>query len=138
IKKKWWSVLVVLYLQNQKNNNGDSIISFTINPSLSNIFSFNPSSLNTLQWFKLKENQNPETILSKGSSSKSSSWGFFQVEIPKVEPKFSALFLGFTKTAEIWNSRACMIGLIGTFIVELVRIEILIPFCLIENGLCLF
>lgn len=40
--------------------------------------------------------------------------------MPKVEPKFSAPFLGFTKTAEIWNSRACMIGLIGTFIVELV------------------
>lgn len=44
----------------------------------------------------------------------------YQVELPKVEPKFSAPFLGFTKTAETWNSRACMIGLIGTFIVELV------------------
>lgn len=42
------------------------------------------------------------------------------VELPKVEPKFEAPFLGFTKTAEIWNSRACMIGLIGTFIVELI------------------
>ncbi|XP_042511423.1 light-harvesting complex-like protein OHP1, chloroplastic [Macadamia integrifolia] len=42
------------------------------------------------------------------------------VELPKVEPKFTAPFLGFTKTAEIWNSRACMIGLIGTFIVELI------------------
>ncbi|KAK9290087.1 hypothetical protein L1049_008251 [Liquidambar formosana] len=42
------------------------------------------------------------------------------VEMPKVEPKFSAPFLGFTRTAEIWNSRACMIGLIGTFIVELI------------------
>lgn len=31
-----------------------------------------------------------------------------------------ASFLGFTRTAEIWNSRACMIGLIGTFIVELI------------------
>lgn len=40
--------------------------------------------------------------------------------MPKVEPKFRAPFLGFTKTAETWNSRACMIGLIGTFIVELV------------------
>lgn len=44
----------------------------------------------------------------------------FQVEVPKVEPKFNPPFLGFTKTAETWNSRACMIGLIGTFIVELV------------------
>lgn len=45
----------------------------------------------------------------------------FQVVVPKVEPKFVAPFLGFTRTAEIWNSRACMIGLIGTFIVELVK-----------------
>lgn len=45
--------------------------------------------------------------------------------MPKVEPKFEAPFLGFTKTAEIWNSRACMIGLIGTFIVELVRFSFL-------------
>ncbi|KAF9595549.1 hypothetical protein IFM89_000637 [Coptis chinensis] len=42
------------------------------------------------------------------------------VENPKVEPKFTPPFLGFTKTAEVWNSRACMIGLIGTFIVELI------------------
>ncbi|XP_019450249.1 PREDICTED: light-harvesting complex-like protein OHP1, chloroplastic [Lupinus angustifolius] len=42
------------------------------------------------------------------------------VEFPKVEPQFKAPFLGFTKTAEVWNSRACMIGLIGTFIVELI------------------
>ncbi|KAL4353428.1 hypothetical protein GQ457_06G006970 [Hibiscus cannabinus] len=42
------------------------------------------------------------------------------VEVPKVEPKFQAPFLGFTRTAEIWNSRACMIGLIGVFIVELI------------------
>ena len=43
-----------------------------------------------------------------------------KVIVPKVEPKFEPAFLGFTFTAEIWNSRACMIGLIGTFIVELV------------------
>ncbi|XP_054784613.1 light-harvesting complex-like protein OHP1, chloroplastic [Prosopis cineraria] len=42
------------------------------------------------------------------------------VEFPKVEPQFRAPFLGFTKTAEIWNSRACMIGIIGVFIVELI------------------
>lgn len=41
--------------------------------------------------------------------------------MPRVQPKLSEPFLGFTKTAEIWNSRACMIGLIGTFIVELVN-----------------
>lgn len=37
-----------------------------------------------------------------------------------MQPKLSEPFLGFTKIAEIWNSRACMIGLIGTFIVEMV------------------
>ncbi|ESQ40131.1 hypothetical protein EUTSA_v10015070mg [Eutrema salsugineum] len=42
------------------------------------------------------------------------------VIVPKVEPKSQPAFLGFTYTAEIWNSRACMIGLIGTFIVELI------------------
>lgn len=41
------------------------------------------------------------------------------VEAPREEPKLPSPFLGFTRTAEIWNSRACMIGLIGTFIVEL-------------------
>ncbi|XP_019187373.1 PREDICTED: light-harvesting complex-like protein OHP1, chloroplastic [Ipomoea nil] len=42
------------------------------------------------------------------------------VELPKEQPKLEPPFLGFTRTAEIWNSRACMIGLIGTFIVELI------------------
>ncbi|PKA63850.1 High-light-induced protein, chloroplastic [Apostasia shenzhenica] len=42
------------------------------------------------------------------------------VEMPKVEPKLPEPFLGFTATAEIWNSRACMIGIVGTFIVELI------------------
>lgn len=51
--------------------------------------------------------------------------------MPKVEPKFIAPFLGFTKTAEIWNSRACMIGLIGTFIVELVSSFFLLNFHLL-------
>lgn len=43
--------------------------------------------------------------------------------MPKVQPKSQPAFLGFTQTAEIWNSRACMIGLIGTFVVELVSFE---------------
>ncbi|XP_020596087.1 light-harvesting complex-like protein OHP1, chloroplastic [Phalaenopsis equestris] len=42
------------------------------------------------------------------------------VEIPKIEPKLTEPFLGFTNTAEIWNSRACMIGIVGTFLVELI------------------
>uniref|UniRef100_A0A453Q5A1 High-light-induced protein, chloroplastic n=1 Tax=Aegilops tauschii subsp. strangulata TaxID=200361 RepID=A0A453Q5A1_AEGTS len=41
------------------------------------------------------------------------------VQVPRAQPKLSEPFLGFTKTAEVWNSRACMMGLIGTFIVEL-------------------
>nr|XP_048326398.1 light-harvesting complex-like protein OHP1, chloroplastic isoform X2 [Ziziphus jujuba var. spinosa] len=45
-----------------------------------------------------------------------------RVEVPKVVPKFNPSFLGFTKTAEIWNPRACMIGLVGIFIVELAHI----------------
>ncbi|XAR50916.1 hypothetical protein NMG60_11005383 [Bertholletia excelsa] len=39
------------------------------------------------------------------------------VELPKVEPKFTAPLLGFARTAEIWNSRACMIGLVGVFVI---------------------
>ncbi|KAK7395256.1 hypothetical protein VNO78_15807 [Psophocarpus tetragonolobus] len=42
------------------------------------------------------------------------------VEIPKVQPQFKPPFLGFTRTAEIWNSRACMIGIIGVFVVEFI------------------
>ncbi|XP_027072207.1 light-harvesting complex-like protein OHP1, chloroplastic [Coffea arabica] len=42
------------------------------------------------------------------------------VELPKEVPKFQPPFLGFTRTAEIWNSRTCMVGLIGIFIVELI------------------
>ncbi|CAJ1800309.1 unnamed protein product [Sphenostylis stenocarpa] len=42
------------------------------------------------------------------------------VEIPKVQPQFKPPFLGFTKTAEVWNSRACMIGIIGVFVVEFI------------------
>ncbi|ESW12495.1 hypothetical protein PHAVU_008G118000 [Phaseolus vulgaris] len=42
------------------------------------------------------------------------------VEFPKVQPQFQPPFLGFTRTAEIWNSRACMIGIIGVFVVELI------------------
>ncbi|GAA0163377.1 hypothetical protein LIER_19260 [Lithospermum erythrorhizon] len=56
------------------------------------------------------------------------------VEVPKAEPKFSAPFLGFTRTAEIWNSRACMIGLIGTFIVELILNKGILQLIGVEIG----
>ncbi|KAL8550326.1 hypothetical protein ACS0TY_008954 [Phlomoides rotata] len=64
-------------------------------------------------------------LLRLNDKSRFYGWGFSisdidQVEFPKEQPKFQAPFLGFTRTAEIWNSRACMIGLIGTFIVELI------------------
>ncbi|CAL9002589.1 unnamed protein product [Prunus brigantina] len=56
------------------------------------------------------------------------------VVVPKVEPKFVAPFLGFTRTAEIWNSRACMIGLIGTFIVELILNKGILQLIGVEIG----
>ncbi|KAG8376928.1 hypothetical protein BUALT_Bualt09G0115100 [Buddleja alternifolia] len=56
------------------------------------------------------------------------------VELPKQEPKFQAPFLGFTKTAETWNSRACMIGLIGTFIVELILNKGILEIIGVEVG----
>ncbi|GJM88223.1 hypothetical protein PR202_ga04261 [Eleusine coracana subsp. coracana] len=56
------------------------------------------------------------------------------VEVPRVQPKLSEPFLGFTKTAEIWNSRACMIGLIGTFIVELVLNKGILQMIGVEVG----
>ncbi|KAJ9555054.1 hypothetical protein OSB04_009668 [Centaurea solstitialis] len=56
------------------------------------------------------------------------------VEFPKAEPKFVAPFLGFTRTAEIWNSRACMIGLIGTFIVELILNKGILEMIGVEIG----
>ncbi|KAM1949251.1 hypothetical protein ACFX15_009325 [Malus domestica] len=56
------------------------------------------------------------------------------VVVPKVEPKFKAPFAGFTRTAEIWNSRACMIGLIGTFIVELILNKGILQLIGVEIG----
>ncbi|KAG0469320.1 hypothetical protein HPP92_018648 [Vanilla planifolia] len=56
------------------------------------------------------------------------------VEMPKVEPKLSEPFFGFTKTAETWNSRACMIGIIGTFIVELVSHKGILQMIGVEVG----
>ncbi|KAF5176262.1 Light-harvesting complex-like protein ohp1 protein [Thalictrum thalictroides] len=53
---------------------------------------------------------------------------------PKVEPKFTPPFLGFTNTAETWNSRACMIGLIGTFIVELILNKGILQIIGVEVG----
>ncbi|KAL1200557.1 Light-harvesting complex-like protein OHP1 [Cardamine amara subsp. amara] len=56
------------------------------------------------------------------------------VIVPNVEPKSQPAFLGFTQTAEIWNSRACMIGLIGTFIVELILNKGLLEVIGVEIG----
>ncbi|RCV21176.1 hypothetical protein SETIT_4G117400v2 [Setaria italica] len=56
------------------------------------------------------------------------------VEVPRVQPKLSEPFLGFTQTVEIWNSRACMIGLIGTFIVELVLNKGILQIIGVEVG----
>jgi hypothetical protein len=43
-----------------------------------------------------------------------------QVEPPKEEPKLPSLFWGFTEDAEVWNSRAAMIGIFGILAVEAV------------------
>lgn len=56
------------------------------------------------------------------------------VEMPKMKPKLAQPFLGFTNTAEIWNSRACMIGLIGTFIVELILHKGILQMIGVEVG----
>ncbi|KAG8085053.1 hypothetical protein GUJ93_ZPchr0010g8332 [Zizania palustris] len=56
------------------------------------------------------------------------------VEVPRQQPKLSEPFLGFTQTAEIWNSRACMSGLIGTFIVELVLNKGILQMIGVEVG----
>ncbi|EOA21833.1 hypothetical protein CARUB_v10002300mg [Capsella rubella] len=56
------------------------------------------------------------------------------VVVPKVQPKSQPAFLGFTQTAEIWNSRACMIGLIGTFIVELILNKGILELIGVEIG----
>ncbi|XP_010452044.1 PREDICTED: light-harvesting complex-like protein OHP1, chloroplastic isoform X1 [Camelina sativa] len=56
------------------------------------------------------------------------------VIFPKVQPKSQPAFLGFTQTAEIWNSRACMMGLIGTFIVELILNKGILELIGVEIG----
>lgn len=44
-----------------------------------------------------------------------------QVEPPREEPKLPGNYVGFTENAEVWNSRAGMIGIFGIILVELVR-----------------
>ncbi|KAG2335033.1 hypothetical protein Bca52824_006213 [Brassica carinata] len=56
------------------------------------------------------------------------------VIVPKAQPKSQPAFWGFTQTAEIWNSRACMIGLIGTFIVELILNKGILELIGVEIG----
>jgi hypothetical protein len=43
-----------------------------------------------------------------------------QVGQPKEEPKLPVSLWGFTENAEVWNSRAAMIGIFGIVIVEAV------------------
>ncbi|KAL2336578.1 hypothetical protein Fmac_011024 [Flemingia macrophylla] len=77
----------------------------------------------------LKSQNHPQFFLQNPSLNRPKKRVFFVVqavkppagvEIPKVEPQFKPPFLGFTKTAEVWNSRACMIGIIGVFILEFI------------------
>ncbi|KAK4270353.1 hypothetical protein QN277_023396 [Acacia crassicarpa] len=70
--------------------------------------------------FRVQAVKPPSGVCSSSLSFSPPFFPPFSVEFPKVQPQFKAPFLGFTKTAEIWNSRACMIGIIGVFIVELI------------------
>ncbi|KAL9684400.1 hypothetical protein QQ045_021836 [Rhodiola kirilowii] len=93
----------------------------------------------------LEANQSSSLFINNGSSRRVSSRrpSSFRVQaakpptgvvVPKVQPKFQAPFLGFTKTAEVWNSRTCMIGLIGTFIVELILNKGILEMIGVEIG----
>eukprot|EP00252_Welwitschia_mirabilis_P016549 TRINITY_DN364_c0_g1_i1.p1 TRINITY_DN364_c0_g1~~TRINITY_DN364_c0_g1_i1.p1 ORF type:complete len:119 (-),score=7.65 TRINITY_DN364_c0_g1_i1:170-526(-) len=75
-----------------------------------------PSALSTLRQSKEIKRHGPTRRTYRSFAAKLPSG----VELPKEEPKLPSPFLGFTNTAEVWNSRACMIGLIGTFVFELV------------------
>lgn len=77
---------------------------------------------------------NPGTSIKHGALKVQAAKLPAGVVMPKVEPKFKPPFLGFTKTAEIWNSRACMIGLIGTFIVELILNKGILQMIGVEIG----
>ncbi|KAL6647019.1 hypothetical protein ACP70R_014456 [Stipagrostis hirtigluma subsp. patula] len=70
----------------------------------------------------------------QGCPSESCKAASRDVEVPRVQPKLSEPFLGFTNTAEVWNSRACMMGLIGTFIVELVLHKGILQMIGVEVG----
>ncbi|CAN4080683.1 unnamed protein product [Withania somnifera] len=68
-------------------------------------------------FFSTNHSQNPNLKITKRVSFKIQAAKLPPgVELPKEVPKLSRPVLG----SEIWNSRACMIGLMGTFIVELI------------------
>ncbi|KAH8941039.1 hypothetical protein BDL97_14G016900 [Sphagnum fallax] len=56
------------------------------------------------------------------------------VEPPKEEPKLPILFWGFTENAEVWNSRAAMIGLFGIIAVEAIINKGILQLLGIEIG----
>ncbi|XP_051113812.1 light-harvesting complex-like protein OHP1, chloroplastic [Andrographis paniculata] len=56
------------------------------------------------------------------------------VELPKELPKLQPPVAGFTRTAEVWNSRACMIGIISVFILELILNKGLLEIFGLEIG----
>ncbi|CAM6033283.1 unnamed protein product [Sphagnum compactum] len=56
------------------------------------------------------------------------------VEPPKEEPKLPSLFWGFTEDAEVWNSRAAMIGIFGIIAVEAIINKGILQLLGIEVG----
>ncbi|KAH8955833.1 hypothetical protein BDL97_07G006800 [Sphagnum fallax] len=57
-----------------------------------------------------------------------------RVEPPKEEPKLPSLFWGFTEDAEVWNSRAAMIGIFGIIAVEAIINKGILQLLGIEVG----
>ncbi|CAI9098289.1 OLC1v1034910C1 [Oldenlandia corymbosa var. corymbosa] len=88
-------------------------------------------------------NQQPSFLQNRSHSSQKQKRAVFKVqaaklpagvELPKKTPTFKPPVAGFTRVAEIWNSRACMIGLIGTFIVELILNKGILQIIGVEVG----
>ncbi|EFJ21517.1 LHC-related protein [Selaginella moellendorffii] len=42
------------------------------------------------------------------------------IDLPKENPKLPVAFWGFTSTAELWNARTAMLGIVGMTLVELI------------------
>lgn len=110
-KKEWWLLLLVTELETMASSSSLISASLLLLPTRNPALHRHNRKISPF----IDQNQSRRAAF-KALAAKIPAG----VEVPRVEPQFKPPFLGFTKTAEIWNSRACMIGLIGTFIVELI------------------